>query len=75
MGVGGSLLMSESYTSCEGWVVRRTQRTEEYSLLLPFSMVWEIKMVTGGMLLTFREKTREEWRAPPPPNLPLGDLK
>lgn len=53
--------MSESYIS-DGWVVRRTLRTDEYSLLLPFSMVWEVKVVTGGMLLTFREKTREEWR-------------
>lgn len=44
-------------------------------MLLPFSMVWEVKAVTGGMLLTFREKTREEWRATPPPTPPLGETR
>lgn len=64
--------MSESYIS-DRWVVRRTLRTDEYSLLLPFSMVWEVKAVAGGMLLTFREKTWEEWRATHA-GLPVGEV-
>lgn len=43
-------------------VVRQVPGTDMYGVLVPFTMIGEIKVVEGGILFTFREKTFEELR-------------
>lgn len=43
-------------------VVRQVPGTDMYGVLVPFTMIGEIKVVAGGILFTFREKTFEELR-------------